>query len=82
MGYWQGPHLCAYSCPLIINLLKIINKGKWLFTTINNQQNLCESSIYYESIFATKGVVHYLDYPRYVGIFEHFCMIIFNIWKI
>ena len=43
-----------------------------VITTINNQQNLCKSSIYYESIFATKGVVHYLDYPRYVGIFEHF----------
>ena len=50
---------------------------------------ICANQVY-ESIFATKGVWHYLDYPRYVGIFGHFCMIfsklydkiIFNIWEI
>ena len=41
--------------------------GKGQLTSINNQQNLCKSSIYYESIFATKVVGHYLANHGYVS---------------
>ena len=50
---------------------------------------ICLNQIFIMSIFATKGIGHYLDDPRYEGIFGYFCMIfsklcqmIFNIWKI
>ena len=83
-------------CHTQLTLSRQFTKGKGQLTSIHNQQNLCKSSIYYESIFATKGVGHYLAYPRYVGIFGHFSMrvdnimifsklyhqIIFNIWEI
>ena len=52
---------------------------------------ICLNQVFTMSIFSTKGVGHYLDYPRYEGVFGHFCMIfskpyicqvIFNTWEI
>ena len=48
--------------------------------------NIRLNEVFTMSIFATKGVWHYIDYPRYEGIFGHIlkaiCQIIFNIWEI
>ena len=66
-----------------LNPQQVINftKGKGQLTSIHNQQNLCKSSIYYESVFATKGVGHYLAYLRYVSIFDNFCMRVLMIFS-
>ena len=58
LGINKIPICATYRSPLVNHLLS--SKS---FTSLNNQQNLCKSSIYNESIFATKGVGHYLAYP-------------------